>query len=50
MDNPMTAAAVRALLGGILSFGAVCLTTYQSQTIHNWNDAFIAGGLALSRF
>jgi hypothetical protein len=47
MNNPMTAAAVRALLGGVLSFGAVTLTTYQGQGFpHNWNDAFVAGGVA----
>ena len=47
MNNPMTVALVRAVLGGLLTFGTVALTVYQTMPApKNWNDAIVAGGVA----
>ena len=44
MDNPIAVAFIRAFLGGIISFGSVCLTTF--QVTDDWEDAIIAGAVA----
>ena len=43
----MAVALVRAVLGGLLTFGTVCLTVYQTMPMpRDWSDAFVAGGVA----
>ena len=42
--TPMGVAMIRAVFGGILTFGVTCLTTY--QVVGSWEDALVGGGVA----